>query len=240
MCIDEYGLPDSENNQGVDDTRDSLETGSQARENSQNTEKNNGAKGTLMDRIVGSLSEEIGVLVRANDRKDFGKQFTDVLKTINAINCLPELGQFLFLGTGNYSYSSYEVLDFLETFVGPASVKIDEDDDSTDVLDRSFFEMTKGQILSPDRFALAQAKICHYLRRKKNVVKIDRKPALLASVIKEGMVVYERCESSTQEKLIPLKTEVLFGRDRFRKNIRTDWVPKYVAENIYPGSSSSD
>jgi hypothetical protein len=185
---------------------------------------------TMMDKIAQILVETLSDGASNGSMGQVKNDVFGVIRTLMEVNACGEYAKYLRASGQSYRFDEYQVVNMFEGFIGPASVKVIDDELANDLLDRKAYDMTLGRVLSPDEMFMAEVRICKRLKLKVEAKPIDRSMILLTSAMSDGVMVNEKVHSSTQEKIVPLKLNGLFDAQYFSVSVTKAWAIRFAGK----------
>lgn len=187
-------------------------------------------KMTTMDKIAQILFESVSDGVPNGSMGQVKNDVFGIIRTLMEVNACGEYAKYLRASGQGYRFDEYQVVNLFEGLIGPASVKVIDDELANDLLDRKAYDMTIGRVFTPDEFFMAEVRVCKRLKLKVEAKPIDRSMILLTSVLSDGVMVNEKVHSSTQEKIVPLKLNGLFDAQYFSVSVTKAWAIRFAGK----------
>jgi hypothetical protein len=185
---------------------------------------------TMMDKVAQILADSFSDGVPNGSMGQVKNDVFGVIRTLMEVNACGEYAKYLRASGQSYRFDEYQVVNLFEGLIGPASVKVIDDELANDLLDRKAYDMTLGRVFTPDELFMAQVRICKRLKLKVEAKPIDRSMILLTSVMSDGVMVNEKVHSSTQEKIVPLKLNGLFDAQYFSVSVTKAWAIRFAGK----------
>lgn len=162
----------------------------------------------------------------SRNREPINKWMTDVLRTISAINALPDYATGLRVDDVHYTFGEYMLPSSLKTLLCPAKVVLVDTPSAKDFLDRSQFKVTFGKVLTPEEVMVALQSIATKSRFKWNYAPIVRE--------KVGLLTNETTYAVFANKVTSEKLDhIIYLNSRFDDAAQVDvnrWARWFATE----------